>query len=215
MVTTKPDAVIIYDRTTPQYFRIDKPLIHNWLHFDGDVAPLLARYGIQTDTLYYPKSPSFITDICYELEVEFFGKPSYGDVLLQLKFEELLIKLARAIHDRGSTQLKWEERGKFRALRQEMFSDFSHHYTVEEMSTMVGYSPSRFYHLYKSFYGVSPTSDLINARLEKAKELLLDTQITVNEIAEHLGYANTVHFIRQFKARVGATPTEYRQKTVH
>ncbi len=210
MVTTKPDAVIIYDETTPQYFKIEEPLVHNWMHFRGDFKAISDKYGLCVDTIYYPENPAFITDLCYELEAEFYGRHTHSDTLLQLKFEELFLKLSRAINGQGIPHISKKSKRKFQQLRRELFFDLSRHYTVEEMSAMVGYSQSRFYTIYKSFYGISPTNDLINARMEKAKEMLFDENMTIGEIAAILGYENTTHFVRQFKSRIGMPPMQYR-----
>ncbi len=214
LIKTEPNAVIIYDKFTPQYFKTEQPLIHNWLHISGDLPQLAQRYGIETDTLYYPANPSFITELVYEIEFEFFGSRENRDLLLQLKFEELLLKLSRAVKGQGAPVLGLDRRTKFQELRLKMFSDFSKHYTTEEMAASVGLSQSRFYSTYKAIYGISPTSDIINGRLEKAKDMLFYEKKSVNEISEELGYENVSHFIRQFKSRTGFSPTQYRRKKV-
>ena len=69
---------------------------------------------------------------------------------------------------------------------------------------------SYFQHLYKAMFGVSVTSDIIAARIDRAKYLLSGTDYTVTAVADLCGYSSDVHFMRQFKALCGLTPTEYR-----
>lgn len=53
--------------------------------------------------------------------------------------------------------------------------------------------------------------DYLNkVRIEKAKELLANTDLKVWEIAEKVGYKNPKHFARIFKDITGLTPNEYR-----
>ena len=73
-------------------------------------------------------------------------------------------------------------------------------------------SRSGFQHLYKKMFGVSVTGDVISGRLERAKRLLSSTDLTVSEIASRCGYSNEFNFMRQFKDRVGRTPTQYRRQ---
>ncbi len=47
--------------------------------------------------------------------------------------------------------------------------------------------------------------------MEKAKELLLDVRININEITYKVGYHNVRYFSRTFKEYVGITPKEYRK----
>ena len=54
-------------------------------------------------------------------------------------------------------------------------------------------------------------TDVINGKIEKAKEILSETGCTVSQVAAMCGYDNEEHFMRQFKKIVGVTPTGYRK----
>lgn len=209
VLKTKPNAVIIYGKNTPQYFKTEEPLVHNWMHFSGDISSLL-QASIEPDKIYYPKNPTFITSIMYELETEFYGNRENREQMLELKFQELFLKISRAVSQQNSADFQSESIKKFHLLREEIFFDLSVHYSIEELSRKVGYSPSRFYNIYKEIYGTSPNNDIITARIEKAKDLLSAGNMSVCDIAQKLGYENTTHFIRQFKAKTGFSPTKYK-----
>ena len=56
-------------------------------------------------------------------------------------------------------------------------------------------------------------TDLVNLeKLETAKELLLNTELSIAEISEQLSYANTQNFIRFFSKYVDSTPGKYRKE---
>jgi len=59
--------------------------------------------------------------------------------------------------------------------------------------------------------GMSFTDYLWKKRLEKAKELLLNSDMTVEAVAEAVGYSNVSSFRRKFKADVGVTPLQFRE----
>ena len=84
--------------------------------------------------------------------------------------------------------------------------------TVSEMAESLSLSPSRFHDLYKNYFDVSPAKDLQMARIEHAKLLLLQKNLSVAEVATKAGYQSICHFIRQFKASVGLPPGEYREE---
>ncbi|GMQ57511.1 hypothetical protein AN1V17_19060 [Vallitalea sediminicola] len=48
-------------------------------------------------------------------------------------------------------------------------------------------------------------------KIEKAKDLLVSTKMTINQIAEEVGYNNVTSFIRRFKQLIGTTPGRYRK----
>ena len=82
------------------------------------------------------------------------------------------------------------------------------------MAERLNLSESRFYALYKSIFGISPTADIINARIYSAKNMLQFSNDKIEKIAAELGYKNTTHFIRQFKSSTGVTPSKYRLSNV-
>lgn len=211
IITTQPGAVIIYDKAAPQYFTRKDSLVHNWFHFDGDAKSVLDRFSIEFDTLYYPENQGFITELVYEMESEFYGEKTDREELYNLKFAELILKLSRELKGEGIPQIAKDSQKAFLALRMKMFSDLSRHWTAKEMAEEVGFSESRFYRIYKSLFGTSPTNDLINARMEKAKHMLFFEKKSVGETADALGYDNLTHFIRQFKSRTNFSPSAWQK----
>jgi len=67
-----------------------------------------------------------------------------------------------------------------------------------------------FSSIFKEKIGLSFLDYLNKVRIEKAKELLVNTDLKVWEIAEKVGYKNPKHFARIFKDITGLTPNEYR-----
>lgn len=65
---------------------------------------------------------------------------------------------------------------------------------------------------FKKYVGKSPNDYLIDRRLERARELLLDSDAGIAEIAAEVGVPNTNHFLYLFKKREGMTPTAYRKQ---
>ncbi len=84
--------------------------------------------------------------------------------------------------------------------------------SVEELASFCGYSPSWFRVLCLKLTGQKPIDILIKARVEHAKNHLANTEFTIGEIAEKLGYENIYYFSRQFRETVGLTASKYRQQ---
>ena len=211
-ITAPHHTCILYRPGTPQNFHSRQDLIHDWIHLSGDVEPLLARLNLPTDTLLHPQLTDFITDLIREMESEFFSQKSGKTELLCLKTEELLIKLSRACHGEYGAPVDTTTEERLRKLRGEVFLSLRHPWTVAEMAARMNLSQSRFFSVYRSFYGNSPTDDLIRARIDAAKNALAFTDQPVARIAENLGYNNLTHFIRQFKALTGVSPSVYRKE---
>ncbi len=83
---------------------------------------------------------------------------------------------------------------------------------VAELARRAGYSPDHFARLFKSVLGVGPQAFRIQSRIDRAKGLLTESSLTITQIAQTLRYENIYFFSRQFKAKTGLTPSDYRRR---
>lgn len=101
-------------------------------------------------------------------------------------------------------------RDKLERARGEIMGDFRRDWTLDGMADLAGYSPSRFSALYKGIYGRSPIDDLINTRIENAKLLLLYSSMSVQDIAEAVGFSSIYYFSKHFKKKEGLSPLAFK-----
>lgn len=79
------------------------------------------------------------------------------------------------------------------------------------VSNHISMNYSVFSHLFKECTGRNFVDYLRDIRIEKAKELLCESELRISEIAARVGYDNDKHFMKSFKAAVGVSPTQYRK----
>jgi len=91
----------------------------------------------------------------------------------------------------------------------------SEHYdlpiTVNQLAEMENYNVTYYNDWFKQQTGVSPSLYLRRTRIERAKELLADTEFTVMEIAVMVGYSSNATFTRAFHSITGMTPKAFRE----
>ena len=90
------------------------------------------------------------------------------------------------------------------------------HYTDPELSMAaiaesIDLSTARLSLSFKERMGMTPSDYLAMQRSEKARELLRETDLTIREIGNRVGYYDAGSFIRRFKQVVGETPLQYRR----
>lgn len=86
--------------------------------------------------------------------------------------------------------------------------------SVKYFADKICLSPNYFGDLVKKETGKSPQEYIQNKIIDLAKEKIIGSEKTVNQIAYELGFQYPQHFTRIFKKRVGCTPSEYRKLPV-
>ena len=79
---------------------------------------------------------------------------------------------------------------------------------LQQIHRMPNYDSLR--HSFKNAFGCSPREMLFRLRIQQAKNLLLETPLSVKEIADRVGYQRQHEFARAFKLEVGVSPSEWR-----
>ena len=79
------------------------------------------------------------------------------------------------------------------------------------VSNHISMNYSLFSYAFKQYTGTNFVNYLKDIRMEKARELLANTDLRIVEISQKIGYENDKHFMKIFKASCGVSPTEYRK----
>lgn len=82
--------------------------------------------------------------------------------------------------------------------------------TIQQIAEDLGVSYSNFRKLFKEFTGISPALYLQDLRLQRAKELLATTTLSIKEIAYRLRFESPDYFSSKFKIKTGKKPSEFR-----
>jgi AraC-like DNA-binding protein len=93
-----------------------------------------------------------------------------------------------------------------------ILADLSNVYSISQLAAEVGTVPHRLRRAFKKRHGESLTVFSRKARMEKAKQLLLETNNTLQVIAETVGYSEGNNFHASFKKATGQSPGEWRKK---
>ncbi|MEZ4523140.1 MAG: AraC family transcriptional regulator [Thermomicrobiales bacterium] len=89
-------------------------------------------------------------------------------------------------------------------------SELNRRISVPEIAERVGVHPAYLARRFRSEFGVTPAAYARNARLNWASERLIETDLSIAEIAIQAGFSDQSHFTRAFKRFVDLTPAQYR-----
>lgn len=91
-------------------------------------------------------------------------------------------------------------------------SHFHEELFLDKLSEIFNVSADYISRAIKKKVGIGFHEYLMRKKIEAAKEMLLNTQMSVEEIYSYLGYQSRVTFTRNFKSMTGQTPTEYKEQ---
>ena len=112
------------------------------------------------------------------------------------------------VYEGGGTS---EQIKTIRAVHDYLTQHLSSRVTIDELSRRFLMNPSTMKALFKSVYGSSLASHIREHRMERAAELLRETDASMAEIAAAIGYESASKFSAEFRKAYGALPTEYRR----
>ena len=122
------------------------------------------------------------------------------------RFFELAITALREFDSRDPAVRLMEEACKF------LCSDFKHVLDLKKFCRDHGWGYENFRKRFAEIIGISPNRYRLKRRLDAARALLLQKQMSVRIIAQELGYKTSNEFSMQFKKNTGMTPSEFRQQ---
>ncbi|MDJ0594266.1 MAG: AraC family transcriptional regulator [Pleurocapsa sp. MO_226.B13] len=82
---------------------------------------------------------------------------------------------------------------------------------IADLANLTGYSSVHFTRMFKKATGQTPREYLMNHRTSKAKQLLVNTDLSIVEVAYESGFSSHAHFSTQFRRSIGTTPQAYRK----
>ena len=200
-------------------------------HFDIDEPSLRMKIMKNCDWLYNGSSPYHrrIKE-CLQQWIDIWSEPNMSFTIAKLRAQIVLFELLEILMDMQppgtdvksnqtittakyakeiAEAIKWNF--KMKCTEKNEKADYTIH--IQPIIASLGISPNYGLEVFQKIYNMSPRKYLSSLKLQEAKILLQQPDISLNEIANRLGYKNLSHFSRQFKRWTGLNPSEFRKKT--
>ena len=98
-----------------------------------------------------------------------------------------------------------------RRVREYVDVHLSESITLATLAAVAGLSMHHFAREFKQSLGVTPHHYLTQKRVERAQEMLVQTELSLSEIAYATGFSDQSHLARHFRHMLGTTPREFRR----
>lgn len=159
-----------------------------------------------------PDIASCLRNILREMEQK---QPGYEDIC-QAFLEILIIHLMRttglSVPPEGSA---FSTNRQCAAVRRYIDLHFKEALTLEQLAEECHMNKYYLSHAFKREFGISPVNYMISRRIEESKYLLTETDLSMSQIAQLLGFSSLSYFSQVFRRTQSVSPKEYRQRQKH
>jgi len=176
-----------------------------YIHFQCDALP--EGITLKTSHVYSLTSHKDFSSLFEEIIEEILSKRPNYEILCISRLLYLLSLIQRDVAEtNNSCNNGWN--GVAHAI-QHMNRYCDQNLKLEDYAAMCNMSKYHFLRVFKSVTGVTPLEYRGRIRIDHAKELLKNSNFSVSEIGESLGFSSLAYFSAAFKKLTGLTPTEY------
>jgi AraC family transcriptional regulator, arabinose operon regulatory protein len=126
---------------------------------------------------------------------------------LQIMLMRIIVSLSETLRRRGDALSSTVQ-----AIKQFLDNSILHPFDSAQLSSHVGISNKHINRLFKKEIGTTIYNYVISKKIESAKLMLLDTQLTISDIGYKLGYEDPHYFSNLFHSKTGMRPSTFRKQ---
>lgn len=192
------------------FFEPDSGSVSYYVHFTGrDAEEILCSLGFGERCIYEAPKNRDLERIFEQMYREYsLAQTAHASVTAGLLLSVLGLAARGVVF--ADARIDVEKHARVQDAIRRMHADIDKPLSVEMLARECNYSVGYFSHLFRSVTSVSPHAYMSRLRIERAKNLLENTALSVLEIALAVGFEDQNYFSRFFKEQVGFAPTAYR-----
>lgn len=181
--------------------------------FENDIAPeLKALQKVEHPDVVYRLQVNQTLEVLFNSFFSYLKDPfKTPQKIIELKFREMLMNICLN-PENGPVKdvLHTLAVNAGGTLEQVMEEQYFYNLKIEDYARLCGKSTSSFKREFKKTYNTTPGKWLLKRRLNLARERILTTDATIQEVCYDCGFESDSHFIRSFKSAFGAPPNKWR-----
>lgn len=201
----KAGEAFFIDCREPHYYHAEDNLEFYYIHIDGSNSHEICQYIMNTQGWHITKP---VTRKIYDIIKEVLDiyqsnhEPTPPEISFYIyQIFHLLMK---------PSDLELHELEPVEKTIHYIRSNVGKTITLDELADYVSLSASYLSHIFKKQTGFSPLEYVINTRIERAKSLLITSNLSVEEIAYQVGYSSSGSLINLFMKKLKTSPKHYR-----
>ena len=210
----EPNTIFVVDSCYPHALYGDgECYIDDWIRFDleDEDAEFLESLGI-SHNVPIKLDTDVVSDlirICVEV---FESDKQEKEETMRYLMKAIFMQIKSCSNpEEKSSHSQYEN--ELESIRKQIYEDPSAEWNIPLIAQKLNLSVSHFQRLYKQRYGIPCTKDILTSRMEYAKQLLTDSELSAVEVAEKCGYQDYSHFSKAFQKYACVSPAKYRKNS--
>lgn len=188
------------------------PWIYTWVGFSGSRADALIEYlNLSEENSVYFDQDLTLKPLFNEL-ADTYNHSKFLNLDCLSIFINIMQKIILKEH-KQDVELS-PRQTHIRMARQYIENNYQFNIKVKDIANSLSLSPNYLANIFKLELGISPKQCLIDYRIQKACQLLLNNDMLVKDVANKVGYSNPLHFSAEFKRIKLVSPKEYRNRNI-
>ena len=211
MIQLTAGDLILFAPEMGYAYQLKKPerMVYLWVHFTGsECAARLKELGLEMARVYHPAEGEELEREIDSVHRLLISRPAFFAQESSARLEMLLCHVARYVQ-RSSQNVAPDRLWRSMYYLQRNYRE---KIPIEQLAAMEYLSVSRYAALFHQLTGRSPQQYLIDLRMSNARQLLRETDLSVGDVAERVGYEDALYFSRLFKRYTGLSPRAFRKK---
>lgn len=190
----------------------DEPFLKYWCHFSAKVGGINLFQILRFPHFVEVNQPALFEDTFKSVLAYANSGEVYAHMMAKSKLTELLSYYIMSLDLEQITYLNVPVVEKLSTVLTYIDTNIEDNMSVQDLAQMLHMHPNYFIRFFKQQVGMPPIHYITSKKIDKAKEMLRCTSLTMTHIADNLGFSDSYYFSRQFKKHTGLNPTEYRKQ---
>ncbi|MEF3302763.1 AraC family transcriptional regulator [Paenibacillus sp. GYB003] len=203
-------GMLVYPGSAHHYEAVEEPWETHWVAFNGPgVRPLLQLSHMNRSELFTLCNTRLLERHIHDIYTAAIMKTPDMSLKTSGKLYGFLVDLPACVAER------MRPNSPAGALLERALDYMERHYaggfSLEELAASIGVTHQYVCRIFKQTMQMTPGAYLTKLRLQKAKELLIGTRLSVAETGKSVGFHDSSYFCHLFRHHEGVTPSEYRR----
>ena len=198
------DSYFIYQGQKHHYYSDkENPWKKYFINLSGSLIESFTE-GYRIKDIYHFQGLNLKKELCEIIELSKNPENDSTEEIICI-LNTIFIKMHNHIKEKSSASQIAEEMKNYLSIHS------SGKFKIEDLCRHISKSESQTIRIFKNAYGITPYAYVLNKKISLAKNMLLNTNLSVKEIAYKLCFADEYYFSNIFKSKTGMSPTRFRK----